>query len=424
MSADEAIDGHVERIDSAPRLMIEIFDPTLGSVGFLVIHSLLSGTSLGGIRFAPGVTVDEVVGLARAMTLKCSFLNIAMGGAKAGIPAPEGQNAAQRCERLGAFGRGLALIVQAGLYIPGQDIGVSVDDLNIIHAAAGLPPVTNPYDGGSFTARTTVVALEEVFENQGWELADATTAIEGFGSVGSSIATMLEARNTRVVSVSTAAGAIYDEDGLNVQHLRELRAQYGDACVREYPGAQQIELSSLLELDVNVLIPCARPWCISESNVDRIRAKAVVPAGNNPITAAAEKILTSRGVLCFPDFVANCGSVLAGTVVAQGFSIEDAELVIDQVFRRKIKHLLVQAEEYPRLNRAACTIAWRNHERMVAREQAHRGRISRLVHRLQEKGVRRTMRRGEGLLYRRYLMRGEILHRAALDDLSEEILYG
>ena len=68
----------------------------------------------------------------------------------------------------------------------------------------------------------------------GWGLDGRRVAIEGFGKVGGGVAREVTRRGARVVAVSTVAGCISDQSGLDVELLLALRRVHGDACVARY----------------------------------------------------------------------------------------------------------------------------------------------------------------------------------------------
>jgi glutamate dehydrogenase (NAD(P)+) len=76
-----------------------------------------------------------------------------------------------------------------------------------------------------------------------------------------------------------------------------------------YKEAQHISGAEQLELECDVLAPCATENQITSKNVSKIRAKLIVEGANGPTTAKADKVLDERGILVVPDILANAGGV-------------------------------------------------------------------------------------------------------------------
>ena len=60
---------------------------SIGLRAILVVDNVAKGPSIGGVRMAPDVSVEECVRLARAMTFKNAAAGLRHGGAKSGIIA-------------------------------------------------------------------------------------------------------------------------------------------------------------------------------------------------------------------------------------------------------------------------------------------------------------------------------------------------
>ncbi len=58
---------------------IEVF------TGYRVQYNITLGPAKGGIRYHPGVTLDEVTALAAWMTWKCAVAQVPFGGGKGGV---------------------------------------------------------------------------------------------------------------------------------------------------------------------------------------------------------------------------------------------------------------------------------------------------------------------------------------------------
>ncbi|MBP7149387.1 MAG: hypothetical protein KBD01_17790, partial [Acidobacteria bacterium] len=123
---------------AGPELVRDV--PLLGgdARGLLVIDRLVGGESFGGLRFAPGTSLDELAACARTMTLKHAFVRYPVGGAKAALDLPRGAEPAARRAALREFGAALAPLLHAGTYRAGIDMDCAPDDLAAFHAGAGL----------------------------------------------------------------------------------------------------------------------------------------------------------------------------------------------------------------------------------------------------------------------------------------------
>ena len=70
-----------------PAKVIHVHEPRLGLRGILVVDNVAAGPSIGGLRLAPDVSLEECARLARAMTLKNAAAGLAHGGGKSVIRA-------------------------------------------------------------------------------------------------------------------------------------------------------------------------------------------------------------------------------------------------------------------------------------------------------------------------------------------------
>jgi glutamate dehydrogenase/leucine dehydrogenase len=110
--------------------------------------------------------------------------------------------------------------------------------------------------------------------------------------------------------------------------------------VNHVPGAERIDKAALLELDVDLLVPCARHHTIRLDNVRKIRAKAISCGANVPVTEEAEKLLAERDILCVPDFVANSGGVLGGTMEFAGIRPASIASFVNRTFSNQVSLLV------------------------------------------------------------------------------------
>ena len=68
--------------------------------GYRVQHNISRGPGKGGLRYAPGVDIDEVRALAMWMTWKCAVVELPYGGAKGGVTIDPRAYSASELERV------------------------------------------------------------------------------------------------------------------------------------------------------------------------------------------------------------------------------------------------------------------------------------------------------------------------------------
>ena len=160
----------------------------------------------------------------------------------------------------------------------------------------------------------------------------ATVAIEGFGNVGKHAARFLGELGMTLVAASDSRGAIYDPEGIDIARLMAVKQESG--TVTAYPRGSKLPVAELLTVPCDILVPAARPDCIHRGNAEAIRAKLILQGANIPATAEAEAILHRRGVVVVPDFIANAGGVICGSVEYHGGS----EAAAFEQINQKVKH--------------------------------------------------------------------------------------
>jgi len=289
--------------------------------GYLAIDSTVNGRCHGGVRMGQDITPDLIARVARALTLKYGFVGLPVGGAKAGIVADSEMPLESKRALLRGFGQAIEPFLKTRSYIPAADLGTSEDDIRFMLSSIGLKP--QPRDlthqlSGFYTGITVFAAAISAARHIGLDLSHASVAIEGFGSVGASVAQAFWEKGIRVVAISTSQGAIYNRKGLDVGELIELRDRVGSHVVNLFSKGEKIDKVQLAELDVDIFSPCAQSYSITSDNANRVAARIVSPGANVPTTLEAEQVLFQRSILCIPDFVANCGSVLGSSMKRTG----------------------------------------------------------------------------------------------------------
>ncbi len=291
--------------------------------GYRVQHNVARGPSKGGIRYHPDVTLDEVRALAMWMTWKCALTGIPFGGAKGGIacdPKTMSKDELQRMTR--RYASEIVNEIGPEVDIPAPDVNTSGEtmawifdtySMNKGHSVLGVVTGKPLGIGGSLgreeaTSRGALFTVREALKKLDRSFDGLTSVIQGFGNVGSYLAVFLHEQGAKVIGISDSAVALHNARGIDVPAAFAWKREHG--TLFGFPGADEIRTDELLELDCDLLAPCALEQVITGENADRIRASIICEGANGPVTPEADAVLEENGVLVLPDILANSGGVV------------------------------------------------------------------------------------------------------------------
>lgn len=296
---------------------IQVFD------GYRVVHNTALGPSKGGIRYSPAVDADEVKALAAWMTWKCAIADIPYGGAKGGINCDPSQMSVGEIERLTrAYTMAMSDIFGVDKDIPAPDMNTGpremawiVDEYSKVKGGFTPGVVTGKplHLGGSLgrveaTGRGVCTSALEAMRHLKMNPEKCKAAVQGFGNVGSISAKHFEAHGIKVVAISDHTGAFYNPKGIDIAKAIDYRDN-NKGVLKGFKGGELISNEDLLELNVDILAPCATENQITAANAGNIKAHLIVEGANGPTTAGADEILNDKGIVVIPDILANGGGV-------------------------------------------------------------------------------------------------------------------
>ena len=330
-----------------PSKITHIYEPSVGLKGILVIDNIAVGPSIGGLRIAPDVSVEECVRLARAMTLKNAAAGLPHGGGKMVIYGDPKMPKQQKELMVRAAAASLR---NQEAYIFGPDMGTNEECMAWVRdengRSVGLPRELGgiPLDEIGATGWGVFHATEIALRNQNFDLGSARIVIQGFGSVGKHCARFLTQKGAIVIAANDSRGTIFDPEGLDVSALFELKQQ-GHSVV-DYDNGEQLDKDAIVDIECDIWIPAARPDVINGNNAHRLQTKLVVEGANIPITKKAEQMLYERGITCIPDFIANAGGVICAAMEYHGATQTAAmQTIAEKVAGNTETVLKIAAEE-------------------------------------------------------------------------------
>jgi len=290
--------------------------------GYRVQYNFARGPAKGGIRYHPGVTLDEVTALAFWMTWKCAVVDLPFGGGKGGVTCDPGTLSNGELERITRrYAAELVEVVGPDKDVPAPDVGTTPQimawfmDTYSMHRREHVPGVVTgkPLEIGGSRGRVeatgrgvSLVSLAQM-EQMGIPARGARIAIQGFGNVGSIAAKLFAEAGCKIVAISDVTGGYHNAGGIDVPGAIAYAQEHHS--LDGYRGGDRITNDAVLELPCDVLVPAALEKQLTVRNAPNVQAKLIVEGANGPTTPEADEIFNQRGIIVIPDIVANAGGV-------------------------------------------------------------------------------------------------------------------
>jgi glutamate dehydrogenase (NAD(P)+) len=250
-----------------------------------------------------------------------------MGGGKGGIICDPGKMSVHELERLSRrYFAEMHDLFGPNRDVPAPDVNTTPQvmawfmDTYSMHERNYLPGVVTgkPIEiGGSAgrvmaTARGLLFCMRKAVEVKGEKLAGMTVAVQGFGNVGANAAILLHEDGCTVVAISDVYGAFYNPDGIDAHEAVKYSNQNKGLNGFEKTGLAKKMKNPLdiLELEVDILAPCALELQITAKNAPKVKARYMAEGANGPCDHDADKILDKAKVFLIPDILCNAGGVI------------------------------------------------------------------------------------------------------------------
>ena len=341
--------------------------------GFRVQFSSVLGPYKGGLRFHPSVNLSIIKFLGFEQIFKNALTGQGIGGAKGGSDFdPHARSDAEIMRFCQSFMSELYRHLGEHTDVPAGDIGVGSREIGYLFGQ--YRKITNRHESGMFTGksvqwggaevRTEATGYGAVFFAQEMlgvhddMLDEKRVAVSGSGNVAIYAIDKARQLGATAVTASDSTGYILDEDGIDVDLLRQIkeveRGRIGDYAKRR-PSARFVEGRRPWEVPVDVAIPSATQNELDAQDAAALIAngvRAVVEGANMPSTPEAVEAFRSAGVLFGPGKAANAGGVatsaleMSQNAARQQWSFAESERKLRAIMRDVHRAAFTAAEQY------------------------------------------------------------------------------
>lgn len=334
-------------------------DKQSGLKAIIAIHDTTLGPALGGTRMwtyaSEDAAIEDALRLARGMTYKNAAAGLNLGGGKTVIIGDPLKDKNEEMFR--AFGRYIQSL--NGRYITAEDVGTTVEDMDLIHEETDYVTGISPTFGSSgnpspVTAygvyRGMKAAAKEAFGTD--SLLGKTVAVQGVGNVAYHLCRHL-----------AEEGALLIVTDINKQNVQRV--------VEEF-GAKAVDPEDIYSVDCDIYAPCALGAVINDDTIVKLKAKVIAGAANNQLKEPRHgDLIHEKGIVYAPDYVINAGGVINVADELKGYNRERALKKVEGIYDNIMKVIEIAKRDNLPTYRAADRMA----EERIARMRNSRSQF-------------------------------------------------
>jgi glutamate dehydrogenase (NADP+) len=313
--------------------------------GFRVEFNSALGPYKGGLRFHPSVYLGVVKFLGFEQIFKNALTGMPIGGGKGGSDFdPKGKSDSEVMRFCQSFMTELYRHLGEHTDVPAGDIGVGAREIGYLFGQ--YKRITNRYEsgvltgkgldwGGSLVRREAtgyglVFFVREMLKVRGQSFDGKRCLVSGSGNVAIYAIEKVHQLGGTVVACSDSSGTIYDENGLNLELLKELK-EVKRARLSAYTDtnkdAKYVEGGNIWEIPCDVALPCATQNELQEADAIKLVGNGCCVVGegaNMPTTPDATRVFLQANVAFGPGKAANAGGVATSALEMQQNASRDA----------------------------------------------------------------------------------------------------
>lgn len=308
-------------------------DKPSGLKAIIAIHDTTLGPALGGTRMwtykSEEEAIIDVLRLAKGMTYKNAAAGLNLGGGKAVIIGnPKTDKSEEMFRAYGRFIQGLN-----GRYITAEDVGTTVEDMDIIYQETEFVTGISPAFGSSGNPSPATAygvykgmkaAVDEYFGND--SLEGKTVAIQGVGNVAYHLCRYLHEEGAQLIVTD-----------INKSAVKRAEVEF---------GAKAVEPNEIYEVECDVFAPCALGAILNDETIPKLKAKVIAGSANNQLKGKKNgDLLYELGIVYAPDYVINAGGVINVADELHGYNKERAFKKIEQIYNSIKKIMEISKNE-------------------------------------------------------------------------------